>query len=166
MPKKSAGLLLYLFHNNFLEVLLVHPGGPFWAKKDLGVWSIPKGEIDENENPLNAAKRETEEETGIKTETLQCNASIFIELKPIQQKSGKVVFAWAVESDCNTAGIKSNMFEMEWPPNSGKKKSFPEIDKAEWFKTEEAKKRIIPGQVSLIEELEHILPQQFPEFFK
>ncbi len=151
MSKKSAGLVLYRFRDNLPEVLLVHPGGPFWTKKDVGAWSIPKGELDEDENPLDAAKRETEEETGIRAE------GKFLELTPVKQKSGKLVFAWAVKADVDTADIKSNLFEIEWPPKSGHKKSFPEIDKAEWFKTDAAKSKIIPGQAALIEELERIL---------
>jgi predicted NUDIX family NTP pyrophosphohydrolase len=145
--KKSAGIILYRFHNNLPEVLLVHPGGPFWAKKDLGAWSIPKGEFETNENPLDAAKREVEEETGV------IASGDFIELTPVKQKSGKVVYAWALQKDIDPAYITSNNFEMEWPPKSGKKKSFPEIDKAAWFDIDEAKKKIIKGQASLIEEL-------------
>ncbi len=157
MPKKSAGLLLYRFQNNLLEVLLVHPGGPFWSKKDLGAWSIPKGEFNEDEDPLDAAKRETAEETGINIEKLNFDISAFIKLTPVKQNSGKIVFAWAVESNFNTTEIKSNLFEMEWPPKSGKKRFFYEVDKAEWFKLEEIKKKIIPGQVPLIEELSRML---------
>ena len=148
MSKKSAGILLYRFHNNLPEVLLVHPGGPFWAKKDLGAWSIPKGEFEADENPLDAAKREVEEETGIKVQ------GDFMELTPVKQKSGKVIYAWALQGNFNTAEIKSNTFEIEWPPKSGKKKAFPEIDKAAWFDMDEAKKKIIEGQVLLIKELE------------
>ncbi|MEO6328494.1 MAG: NUDIX domain-containing protein [Ginsengibacter sp.] len=148
MPKKSAGILIYSYHNNLLQVLLVHPGGPFWAKKDLGAWSVPKGEIEEDENPLDAAKREVEEETGIKI------LGDFVELTPIKQKSGKMVYAWAIKNDLNAAEITSNTFETEWPPKSGIKKRFPEIDKAAWFNAEEAKKKIIEGQVPLIEELQ------------
>jgi predicted NUDIX family NTP pyrophosphohydrolase len=146
--KKSAGILLYRFHNNLTEVLLVHPGGPFWAKKDLGAWSIPKGEFGPEEDPLDAAKRELEEETGIKAE------GYFIELTPVKQKSGKLVYAWALHKDIDPADIRSNSFEMEWPPKSGKKKSFPEIDKASWFNTDEARSKIIDGQAPLINELE------------
>ncbi|MEO6733877.1 MAG: NUDIX domain-containing protein [Ferruginibacter sp.] len=151
MQKKSAGILLYRFDNKLAEVLLVHPGGPFWAKKDLGVWSIPKGEFDEREKPLNAAIREVEEETGIKL------TGDFIELVPVKQKSGKVIYAWALEGDIDPATIISNTFEIEWPPKSGKKKVFPEVDKAAWFPMDEAKGKIIAGQVGLINELEIIL---------
>ncbi|MGZ8557443.1 MAG: NUDIX domain-containing protein [Chitinophagaceae bacterium] len=146
--KKSAGILLYRFNNTVLEVLLVHAGGPFWSKKDWGSWSIPKGEFEPHEIPLEAAKREVEEETGIKI------SGDFIELTPVKQKSGKVVFAWALQKDINPANIMSNSFETEWPPKSGKKKSFPEIDKAAWFKIEEAKQKIIDGQIPIIQELE------------
>jgi len=148
MNKKSAGILLYRFHNDLTEVLLVHPGGPYWAKKDLGAWSVPKGEFESGENPLDAAKRELEEETGIKAE------GNFIELTPAKQKSGKLVYAWALQKDIDPADIKSNSFEMEWPPKSGKKKSFPEIDKAAWFTMDEARSKIIDGQKPLINELE------------
>src|SRR5215212_7662130 len=121
---KSAGILLFRRINKQIEFFLVHPGGPFWAKKDLGAWSIPKGEYTDGEEPLQAACREFEEETG------QAVTGDFIELKPLRQKSGKIVQAWAVEGDMDADNIRSNMFEMEWPPGSGKKKSFPEVDKA------------------------------------
>lgn len=146
--KKSAGILLYRLQNDNWEVLLVHPGGPFWAKKDLGAWSIPKGEFDENENPLDAAKREVEEETGMKVQ------GDFIELTPVKQKSSKLIYAWALRGNFDAAQIKSNTFEIEWPPKSGKKKSFPEVDKAAWFKIGEAKKKITEGQLPLINEIE------------
>ena len=148
MNKKSAGILLYRFHNDLTEVLLVHPGGPYWAKKDLGAWSVPKGEFEPGENPLDAAKRELEEETGIKTE------GNFIELTPVKQKSGKLVYAWALQKDIDPADIESNSFEMEWPPRSGMKKSFPEIDKAAWFNMDEAGSKIIDGQMPFFNELE------------
>ena len=151
MPKQSAGILLYRFRNEIPELLLVHPGGPFWAKKDTGVWSIPKGEIEENEDPFAAAKRETSEETGINQATL--DASSFIELSPVKIKSGKIIFIWAVEGDFDTNEIKSNSFEMEWPPKSGQKKHFPEADKAGWFSIEEAKIKVNEGQVAILEEL-------------
>lgn len=151
MPQKSAGILLYRLHNPQPEVLLVHPGGPFWAKKDAGAWSIPKGEFNDTEEPLAAAKREMEEETGI---TVRGD---FIELAPVKQKSGKLIYAWAVSGDIDPSTIKSNEFEMEWPPRSGKKKSFPEIDKAEWFTFPEAKKKIIEAQIPLLDELKQKL---------
>jgi predicted NUDIX family NTP pyrophosphohydrolase len=147
MPQKSAGILLYRLHNKVLEVLLVHPGGPFWIKKDQGAWTIPKGELNEEENPLNAAIREMEEETGV---VVKGN---FIELTPVKQKSGKLVYAWALEHDLNPAEIKSNTFEIEWPPKSGKKKIFPEVDKAAWFGINEAKEKINTGQIPLIDDL-------------
>ena len=147
MPQKSAGILLYRFKNNILEVLLVHPGGPFWKNKDEGAWSIPKGEFDDNEKALDAAIREMKEETGI-----VINGS-FIELSPVKQKAGKLIYAFAKEYDLDTTQIKSNEFEMEWPPKSGKKKMFPEIDKAEWFTIKAAKEKINSGQWPLVEEL-------------
>lgn len=148
MVKKSAGILLYRFNKKRLEVFLVHPGGPFWAKKDAGAWSVPKGEFEDSEDPLDAAKRELEEETGIKTK------GPFTALTPVKQKNGKLVFAWAAEGDADPSAIRSNSFEMEWPPRSGKMKQFPEIDKAAWFTIEEALEKIIPGQVSLVNELD------------
>ena len=147
MPKKSAGILLYRTMNKKLEVFLVHPGGPFWAKKDIGAWSIPKGEFDDDEEPLAAAKREFKEETGVEI------SGEFIQLASIKQKSGKIVYAWAVEGDIDPAKIKSNTFEIEWPPRSGKLQTFPEIDKAEWFNYIEAQKKIVLAQSPLIEEL-------------
>ena len=146
--KKSAGILLYRLINDDLEVLLVHPGGPFWTKKDLGAWSIPKGEFNEDEDPLDAAKREMEEETGIKV------SGAFIELTPLKQKSGKTIYAWSLQKDIDPAQIKSNHFEMEWPPRSGKKKSFPEIDKASWFSPDQAAVKILAGQAAFLAELE------------
>lgn len=141
-------MLLYRFHNKMPQVLLVHPGGPFWIKKDLGAWSIPKGEFGLDEDPLDAAKRELEEETGIKA-----TGGTFIELTPVKQKSGKLVHAWALHKDIDPASIRSNNFEMEWPPKSGNKKAFPEIDQAAWFDMDEAKKKVISAQAPLIDEL-------------
>src|SRR5204862_1353118 len=125
MPKISAGLLLYRVHQRATEAFLGHPGGPFWAKKDAGAWSIPKGEIDEGEDPLAAAKREFAEETGLRPD------GELIALAPIRQKGGKVVLAWAIEGDCDARTIQSNAFSMEWPPKSGKMAEFPEIDRAQ-----------------------------------
>lgn len=150
MAKQSAGLLLYRTKKGFLEVFLAHPGGPFYYKKDFGVWSIPKGEFDEEE-PLTAAKREFEEETGLKI------FGDFVELTPIKQKSGKRVFAWAIEADVNPTDVKSNTFPLEFPPKSGKIQEFPEIDRADWFATELAKEKIIKYQVDFISELSHKL---------
>ena len=147
MSKKSAGILLYRIKNKMLEVLLVHPGGPFWIKKDAGAWTIPKGELNVDEEPFDAAIREMKEETGI---ILKGN---FIELTPVKQKGGKLVYAWAKEQDVDLSDIKSNEFEMEWPPKSGKKKIFPEIDKADWFDLKTAKEKMNAGQLPLIEEL-------------
>lgn len=148
MPKKSAGIILYRKQNKILEVMLVHPGGPFWAKKDVGVWSIPKGEFDDEENALFAAKREFEEELGKKILSKD-----FFELSPVKAKSGKTVFAFAAEEDFNTSNIKSNLCWVDWPPRSGKRIEVPEVDKAEWFDIEMAKKKIIGYQLPLIEEL-------------
>lgn len=145
--KQSAGILLYKFLNQNLHVLLVHPGGPFFAKKDEGAWSIPKGEFTEGEDALETAKREFLEETG------QSIAGSFEPLEAVKQKGGKRVYAWAVEGDLDTAAVKSNDFELEWPPRSGKIKCFPEIDRAEWFYVEEALGKILPAQQDLIHQL-------------
>jgi predicted NUDIX family NTP pyrophosphohydrolase len=150
MPKQSAGILLYRITDKQLQVFLVHPGGPFFRNKDEGAWSIPKGEYVDGEEPLVAAQREFEEETG------QIISGNFVKLQPVKQKSGKIVQAWAVEGDINHDTIKSNLFEIEWPPKSGKKVSFPEIDRAAWFTIEIAKQKIIPGQMALVEELEKL----------
>jgi predicted NUDIX family NTP pyrophosphohydrolase len=147
MPKTSAGLLMYRRRGDALEVLLVHPGGPFWKKRDLGAWSIPKGEIGEGEEPLAVARREFEEETGARPE------GDFLELEPVKQKGGKVVRAWAVEGDLDPEAIESNTFTIEWPPGSGKMADFPEVDRAIWFTVEEARDKINPAQVALIDQL-------------
>ena len=151
MNKKSAGILAYRKNVSGLEVFLMHPGGPFWKNKDLGAWSIPKGEIADNEDEKEAAKREFEEETGMKI-----NADL-IPLKPIRQKNGKTVMAWAVNQDIDPSKIVSNLFEIEWPPKSGKHQQFPEMDRAEWFSVSDAREKIIAGQAALIDELEEIL---------
>ena len=130
-----------------MEIFLVHPGGPFWAKKDLGAWTIPKGEIEETERPFDAAKRELEEETGL------CVSGDFIELTPVKQKNNKLIYAWALAYDLGDIIIKSNSFEIEWPPKSGKKMTFPEIDRGAWFNTNQAKIKIIQEQTPLITEL-------------
>ena len=138
---------MYRYQKDVVEVLLVHPGGPFWAKKDLGIRSIPKGEYKEGENPFLVAKREFQEETGF-----QANGE-FIPLKPLKQSSYKIITAWAVEGNCDTSKTKSNTFIMEWPPHSGKEQEFPEVDRAGWFTIDIAKKKLLKGQVGFIEEL-------------
>ncbi|QJB30419.1 NUDIX domain-containing protein [Chitinophaga oryzae] len=145
--KQSAGILLYRKNKKITEYFLVHPGGPFFRTKDAGWWSIPKGEIGPGEAPLQAAIREFEEETGYRPE------GTFVPLQPIRQKSGKQVLCWATEGDLDPEKIVSNLFEIEWPPRSGKKKQFPEIDRAAWFDAETAKKMIYPQQAAFIEEL-------------
>lgn len=150
MPTKSAGLLLYRNspEGSGIEVLLAHPGGPFWRNKDEGAWTIPKGEFTDDENPLAAAKREFEEELGAEPPV-----GDYIQLKPIKQKNGKIVHAWAVEGDFDPKTLKSNTFEMEWPPKSGRKARFPEIDRGQWFSLSEASRRIVPGQAAILDEL-------------
>lgn len=148
MVKKSAGILLYRVHGGTLEVLLGHPGGPYWAKKDEGAWSIPKGEYDNSEEPLAAAIREFKEETGFSP------PGPFVPLEPARMPSGKVVTIWACECDWDPAALESNVVSMEWPPKSGRLQSFPEIERAGWFEIEEATRRIHPGQIPLLRELE------------
>src|SRR5512143_3828554 len=150
MPIISAGLLLYRKRGRSLQIFLVHPGGPLWSNKDAGVWSIPKGLVDQGENTLEAAKREFQEETGFTA------SGQFIPLRPVKIKSGKVIQAWAIENDCDPGLIKSNTFSMEWPPRSGRQQEFPEVDRAAWFDIEEAKHKINQGQAGLLEELERI----------
>ena len=150
MPKNSAGILLYRF-NSDLVVLLVHPGGPYWAKKEVSAWSIPKGEIEPNEDFFDAAIRESEEEIGLNAQ------GNFVPLTPLKQKSGKIIHTWALQGNFDTSKIKSNTFEMEWPPKSGNKKMFPEIDKAAWLGIIEAKIKIVPGQMPFIMELETLV---------
>lgn len=149
--KKSAGLLLYRKTNDEPELFLVHPGGPFWKNKDAGAWSIPKGEFTDDEDPLTAAKREFKEETGLPIN------GVFLPLSPVKQKSGKLIYAWAIEQDMDEASIKSNLFQMEWPPRSGKQQGFPEVDRAGWFSIAQAKEKIVPGQLPLINQLLHLL---------
>lgn len=148
--KQSAGILLYRFRTDVLEVFLVHPGGPFWKNKDDGAWSIPKGEYSDDEEPLAAALREFAEETGLTV------TGDFIELKAVKLKSGKMILAWAVEKDVPIS-ITSNTFEMEWPPRSGKMQSFPEVDRAAWFDIDTALVKINPGQSPLIVELSNVI---------
>ena len=147
MAKVSAGLVMYRVRGAQLEVLLVHPGGPLWAKKDLGAWSIPKGEVSPGDDELSTAKREFEEETGLRPQ------GEFLPLGKITQKSGKTVRAWAFAGDCDPAALRSNTFSLEWPPHSGKKQEFPEIDRAAFFSLAEAKEKINPAQIGLLEEL-------------
>jgi predicted NUDIX family NTP pyrophosphohydrolase len=147
MAKHSAGLLMFRRRGDALEVFLVHPGGPFWAKKDLGAWSIPKGEYSADEDPLAAARREFEEETGIAPE------GRLIRLSDIKQPSGKVIEAWAFEGDCDASCVRSNLFPMEWPPRSGTIREFPEIDRGSWFPIEEGRARIVKGQRGFLNEL-------------
>ncbi len=142
---------MYRYQDSNLEVLLVHPGGPYWSKKDKGSWSIPKGEYSDDEEPLTAAKREFKEETGYDAK------GKFLLLTPRRQPSGKLISAWAFEGDCDASSIRSNTFIMEWPPQSGKQSEFPEVDSAEWFSINSAKKKILKGLVGFIDELCEIL---------
>jgi predicted NUDIX family NTP pyrophosphohydrolase len=150
MARRSAGILLHRAGPDGREVLLVHPGGPFWAKRDDGAWSIPKGEYDDGEEPLAAALREFEEEIG---SALQ-HAGDLIELGEVRQRNRKVVSAWAAEGDVDAAAVRSNTFEMEWPPRSGRRQSFPEIDRAEWFPLARAREKLIEAQVAFLDRLE------------
>jgi len=147
VPKESAGLLVFRRTPGGLEVLLAHPGGPFWAKKDEGAWSIPKGELAAGEDHLAAALREFEEETGV------IIAGTPLPLQPVRQPSGKIIRAWALEGDLDPATVKSNTFSLEWPPRSGRQQEFPEIDRVAWLPVEEARRKIVPGQVPLLEQL-------------
>ncbi len=151
MAKTSAGILLYRRKDNVLRVFLVHPGGPFFVNKDEGAWSVPKGELEEGEDPLAAARREFEEETGCAL------VGTFVPLTPIKQKGGKIVLAWAMEGDCDAEAIKSNTFALEWPPRSGKVQDFPEVDQAGWFTVDEAKKKINSAQAALVDELNMLI---------
>jgi predicted NUDIX family NTP pyrophosphohydrolase len=154
MGRKSAGLLMYRETSGGLEVFLIHPGGPFWAKKNVGCWSIPKGECLDHEAPFDAAQREFQEETGL------VPRGNFMELMEIKQTSGKRVKAWAFAGDCDPTKIESNTFLLEFPPRSGKFQSFPEVDRAAWFTIEAAKQHIVKGQIALLEELEQKLKPQ------
>jgi predicted NUDIX family NTP pyrophosphohydrolase len=147
MPKRSAGLLMFRRLGVEIEVLLMHPGGPFWAKKDNGAWSIPKGEYAEGEEALAVAKREFEEETGARPQ------GEFLPLGDVVQAGRKIVTAWGLESDFDPATLVSNRFELEWPPKSGRKASFPEVDRAQWFSPAEAQQKILPAQRELISRL-------------
>jgi predicted NUDIX family NTP pyrophosphohydrolase len=149
--KRSAGLLLYRKRAGNLEVFLVHPGGPFWVKKDAGAWTIPKGEIGVDEDPLAAARRETTEETGFTPD------GDFLALPTIRQKAGKLVQAWAVEADCDPAQLRSNAFSMEWPPRSGQMAEFPEVDRGAWFGLDEARTRLLEAQHPLLDALRSLV---------
>lgn len=158
MAKHSAGIFLYRKTEQGYEVLIVHPGGPFWAKKDNGSWSMPKGEFDESEAALEAAKREFKEETNI-----SAPEGDYQLLGEIKQPSGKIVHAFALESDIDLEKFKCNMFEMEWPPRSGKKQEFPENDKAAWVPLSTARQKLVKGQVPLLEALANKLGQKLEE---
>ena len=154
MPRKqAAGLLIFRRVVGALEVLLVHPGGPLWARKDEGAWSIPKGEVEPDEDALAAARREVEEETGARP------SGTFIALSPVRQTGGKIVHVWAIESDFDPASLKSNLFEMEWPPKSGNRRSFPEVDRAAWFDLETAGRKILPSQAVVLQHLQERLTE-------
>lgn len=149
--KQSAGLLMFRRTPGGLQVLLAHPGGPFWRARNEGAWSLPKGEYDPPEEPLDAARREFTEETGFVA------AAPFLPLGEVVQRSGKRILAWAFEGTCDPAQLRCNTFEIEWPPRSGRKQEFPEVDRVEWFTPGEARRRIIPAQAVLLERLERAL---------
>jgi predicted NUDIX family NTP pyrophosphohydrolase len=148
MPKQSAGLLIYRRHNGELEVFLVHPGGPFWRNKDQGAWSIPKGEFAPDDDPLEAAKREFQEETGFTAD------GPFHSLQSLKQPNGKIVRAWLAEGDLDPSQVRSNTFKLEWPRNSKKFIDVPEVDRAGWFTLEAAREKILSGQCPFLDELE------------
>jgi predicted NUDIX family NTP pyrophosphohydrolase len=147
MPKRSAGLLVYRLRERALEVFLVHPGGPFWTKRDDGAWSIPKGEYTPDEDRLDAAKREFKEETGFEVH------GEFAPLGSVKQAGGKIVDAWSIEADVDPAKLVSNTFLLEWPPRSGASVEFPEVDRADWFPIDLARRKILPGQLPLLDSL-------------
>lgn len=151
MPKTAAGLLLFRRHDDTIEVLLVHPGGPFWARQDLGAWAIPKGEVNAGEELLAAARREFREETGADAPGAP------LELGQVRQGSGKVVHAWAVEGEFDPARLSSNMVTREWPKGSGRRLTFPEVDQAAWFPLDEARRRILPAQAPFLDALEALV---------
>jgi predicted NUDIX family NTP pyrophosphohydrolase len=150
--KRSAGILLYRLSSGAPEVLLVHPGGPFWARRDAGAWSVPKGEYEDADDPLAAARREFEEETGTALETGE-----LLELGDVKQKNGKLVSAWAAEGDLDPDAVHSNTFTMEWPPRSGRTAEFPEIDRAGWFGIDEAREKLNPAQAEFLDRLLELL---------
>jgi len=147
MAKRSAGLLMFRRRGPKLEVFLVHPGGPFWVKKDSGAWSIPKGEYSEGADPVETARREFEEETGMSPR------GPLMFLAELQQPGGKLVKAWAMEGDCDPAKLRSNVFPMEWPPKSGNVREFPEVDRGDWFPMEAARAKLLKGQRGFLDEL-------------
>jgi predicted NUDIX family NTP pyrophosphohydrolase len=147
MTKVSAGLLVFRRGRGEVDVLLVHPGGPLWVGRDVGAWSLPKGEVGPAEAALDAAKREFHEETGFSVD------GDFVPLSPLRQRSGKVIHAWAVQGDCDPRYLRSNTFSLEWPPRSGRTEQFPEVDRAAWFSIDEASRRIVPGQMGFLREL-------------
>lgn len=148
MPKRSAGILLYRLRNGSAEVLLVHPGGPLWASRDLGAWSVPKGEYEPDDDPYATALREFEEETG----TALSPAEV-IDLGTVTQKNGKVVHAWAAEGDVDPTGLTSNLFSLEWPPRSGVVRAYPEVDRAAWFPPGTAREKLVPAQAAFVDRL-------------
>jgi predicted NUDIX family NTP pyrophosphohydrolase len=151
MARRSAGLLMYRRTEGSLEVFLVHPGGPLWARKDAGAWSIPKGEFGSDEDPLTAARREFAEETGFDV------TGDFEALAPVMQSGGKIVHAFVIEGDCDPTQVQSNTFSMEWPPRSGRQQEFPEVDRAAWFTVDEAKDKILKSQRPLLDQFEAIV---------
>lgn len=151
VPKRSAGILLYRWSGGRVEVLLVHPGGPFWAKKDEGAWSVPKGEYEPGEDPLAAALREFREETGFDLE------GPYAPLRPVTQRSGKVLSVWAAQGDADPAALRSNTFSLEWPPKSGRHQLFPEADRAAWFDLKTARLKVLSGQRPLLNQLQQVL---------
>lgn len=152
MAARSAGILLYRRRDGALEVLLVHPGGPFWVRRDAGAWSLPKGEYESGEDPLAAARREFAEELGVSPPVGQTH-----ELGQVRQKSGKLISAWALEGELDVEAVASNTFELEWPPRSGRIEQFPEVDRAGWFALAQAREKLNPAQVELLERLERLL---------
>jgi predicted NUDIX family NTP pyrophosphohydrolase len=154
MAKTSAGVLLFRLQDHELQIFLVHPGGPFWANKDAGSWSIPKGEYSEEEDPFEVAKREFREETGFEAD------GEFRELEMVRQPGGKRVRAWALQGECDADAVKSNLFSMEWPPRSGRQAQFPEVDRAGWFGIEAARQKILKGQLPFIDQLCELLGYQ------
>ena len=153
MARRSAGILLHRGGTGAREVLLVHPGGPFWARRDAGAWSIPKGEYEDGEEPMAAALREFEEELGSALEQV----GELVELGEVRQRNRKVVVAWAAEGDLDASAVRSNTFSMEWPPRSGRQQEFPEIDRAEWFTLAQAREKLIEAQVAFLDRLEERL---------